>query len=190
MSNILKYGATAKWLHWLVGVMVMLMLIVGPGLEDLPISEREVIIMGHSGLGTLVLILMLVRWPWRLTHPVPGPTAAMSSLQDRLSRLMHWSFYVLIVLQVIFGIGQAMFLTDYEVLAFGLIPYSSFAADNADVASLFHIAHGLNSKLLSLLVLGHIFAALYHHFWQKDDVLRRMLPFGKIKDSASTESSD
>jgi len=31
-----------------------------------------------------------------------------------------------------------------------------------------------------VLVLGHFVAALYHHFWQKDDVLRRMLPFGKV----------
>lgn len=181
MSKVLKYGATAKWLHWLVGIMVILMLILGPGLEDMPVTEREMIIMGHSGLGTLVLILMLIRWPWRLTHEVPGPTAAMSSMQDRLAVIMHWALYVLLPLQVVFGIGQAMFLTDYEVLAFGLIPYSQFAADNADVAQIFHIAHGLNSKLLTLLVLGHIGAAFYHHFVQKDDVLRRMLPFGKVK---------
>lgn len=41
MSNVLKYGATAKWLHWLVGIIVILMLAVGPELKDLPISERK-----------------------------------------------------------------------------------------------------------------------------------------------------
>ena len=63
MAEILKYGATAKWLHWLVAFIVILMLIFGPGLEGLPQAEREQIIMVHSGLGTLVLILMLIRWP-------------------------------------------------------------------------------------------------------------------------------
>ena len=180
MSAVLKYGATAKWLHWLIAFMVIIMLIFGPGLEDMVITEREQIIMGHAGLGTLVLILMLIRWPWRLTHAVPGPTDAMSAMQDKLAVAMHWALNLLLVLQPIFGVAQAMFLTDYEVLAFGVIPYSSFAADNADMARIFHIAHSINGKLLTLLVLGHFFAALYHHFWQKDDVLRRMLPFGKV----------
>ena len=45
MTEILKYGATAKWLHWLVAFFVIIMLIFGPGLEDLPLDEREQMIM-------------------------------------------------------------------------------------------------------------------------------------------------
>ncbi|MEO2182924.1 MAG: cytochrome b/b6 domain-containing protein, partial [bacterium] len=100
--------------------------------------------------------------------------------QTRLSKIMHWSFYVLLVLQPIFGILQAMYITEYEVAAFGQIAYSSMAVDNEQMAEIFHIAHGVNGKLLTVLVLGHSAAALYHHFWQKDNVLRRMLPFGKV----------
>ena len=180
MAEILKYGATAKWLHWLVTFIVIVMLIFGPGLEDLPLDEREQVIMVHSGLGTLVLILMLIRWRWRLTHDVPAPAGTMGAWQTRLSKIMHWSFYVLLVLQPIFGILQAMYITEYEVVAFGQIAYSSMAADNEQMARIFHVAHGINGKLLTVLVLGHFGAALYHHFWQKDNVLRRMLPFGKV----------
>ena len=93
---------------------------------------------------------------------------------------MHRALYVLFLLQVCFGIGQAMFLTEYPVVAFGIIDYSSLATGNEGLARAFHIAHGLNSLLLSVLVLGHIGAALYHHFVQKDSVLRRMLPGGKV----------
>ena len=53
MNNILKYGATAKWLHWFIGLTAILMLIAGRTMEALPLTEREEIIMGHSGLGTL-----------------------------------------------------------------------------------------------------------------------------------------
>ena len=182
MAEILKYGATAKWLHWLVAFFVIIMLIFGPGLEDLPLDEREQMIMGHSGLGTLVLILMLIRWPWRLSHDVPGPTNAMGAWQTRLSKIMHWSLYGLLVLQPIFGILQAMYITEYDVAAFGQIAYSSMAVDNEQMARIFHIAHGVNAKLLTALVVGHFGAALYHHFWQKDNVLRRMLPFGKVSE--------
>ena len=175
-----KYNATAKWLHWLTAVIIIVMLIAGRTLESLPIDERTQIIMVHSGLGTLVLVLLLIRLWWRRGHPVPGPTDNMSGRQASLSALMHRALYVLFLLQVFFGIGQAVFLTEYPVVAFGLIDYSSLAAGNEGLAKGFHIAHGLNSILLSLLVLGHIGAAFYHHFVQKDSVLRRMLPGGKV----------
>ena len=179
MTDIIKYGATAKWLHWLVGVIVIVMLIAGRTLEALPISEREQIIMVHSALGTLILLLMAFRLFWRMGHKTPGPTATMGEWQTKLSNWMHYTLYVLLFLQPIFGIGQAMFITEYQVLAFGFLDYSSLAAANADTARIFHILHGLTATILSVLVIGHIGAGLYHHFMQKDDVLRRMLPYGK-----------
>ena len=181
MSEILKYGATAKWSHWLIAFFVILMLIFGRTMEALPLDERQEIIMGHSGLGTLVLLLMLIRWPWRLTHAPPGPVDGIGPWQIRLSKYMHWTLYVLILLQPILGILQAMHITDYEVVAFGVIDYSSMVTDNKDTARLFHVLHGLNATVLSVLVIGHIGAALYHHFWHKDSVLKRMLPFGKVE---------
>lgn len=179
MSEILKFGATAKWLHWFIGIVVILMLIFGRTLESLPLSEREQMIMGHSGLGTLVLLLMLARWGWRLSHQPPGPAETMGVWQTRLAKTMHWSFYVLLVLQPILGISQAMFIADYQVVAFGVIDYSSLAMADADKARIFHVLHGANATVLSVLVIGHIGASLYHHFYQKDNVLKRMLPYGK-----------
>lgn len=175
-----QYNATAKWLHWVTGVIIIVMLIAGRTLESLPIDERTQIIMVHSGLGTLVLVLLLARLWWRRGHPPPGPTANLSARQASLSTLMHRALYVLFLLQVFFGIGQAMFLTEYPVVAFGIIDYSSLAAGNEGLARAFHIAHGLNSLILTVLVLGHIGAAFYHHFVQKDSVLKRMLPGGKV----------
>jgi cytochrome b561 len=183
MSDIVKYGATAKWLHWLIGIIAIIMLIFGRTMEALPLTEREQIIMVHSGLGTLVLLLMIMRWGWRLSHEPPGATSTMGAWQIRLSKAMHWSLYGLLLLQPILGILQAMYITDYEIRAFGVIDYSGFAADNADRARLFHVLHSLNATVLSTLVIGHIAAAFYHHFRQKDNVLRRMLPFGKVDSS-------
>ena len=96
---------------------------------------------------------------------------------------MHRSLYVLLVVQPILGILQAMYIADYEILAFGVIDYSALAADDAERARVFHVLHGLNATVLSILVIGHIGAGLYHHFIKKDAVLRRMLPFGRV-DSA------
>ena len=181
MSNELKYGATAKWLHWLIGIIVIIMLVFGQGLEALPLDQRQQIIMAHSGLGTLVLLLMILRLSWRLSHEPPGPTPNMGAWQTRLSKWVHWSLYVLLLAQPILGILQAMHITDYEIVAFGLIDYSGMVEDNAGRARLFHILHGLNATIITILVIGHSLAGLYHHLVQKDDALRRILPFGKIK---------
>ena len=183
MSGSLKFDPTAKWLHWLIGTIVIIMLIFGRTMEALPLTEREVIIMAHSGLGTLVLLLMLARWGWRLSHEPPAEISTMGAWQSRLAKLMHWSLYVLLVVQPILGILQAMYIADYEILAFGVIDYSALAADDAERARVFHVLHGLNATVLSILVIGHIGAGLYHHFIKKDTVLRRMLPFGRV-DSA------
>ena len=181
MSEIVKYGATAKWLHWPVAIIVILMLVFGRTLEALPIPEREQMIMAHSGLGTLVIALMIIRLAWRLSHQPPGATTDMGLWQIRVSKAMHWGLYGLFILQPVLGIMQAMYLTDYEVLAFGVIDYSGLAADDATRAQLFHALHSFNAWILSVLVIGHIIAAFYHHWFQKDDVLRRMIPFGKVE---------
>jgi cytochrome b561 len=34
-----------------------------------------------------------------------------------------------------------------------------------------------------IIALLHALAALYHHFWRKDDTLRRMLPFARPRRS-------
>ncbi len=172
-----RYGSVAKWLHWLIAAIVIVMLIFGRTLESMPIAERTEMIMGHSGLGTLVLVLMLVRLAWRLGHP-PPPSVDMPGWQERLSAFAHRAFYVLLLLQPLLGIGQATVI-DYPVVAFGLIDYSALAEHSTGTFRVFHIAHSVNAWLLSVLVVVHAGAALFHHFFQKDDVLRRMLPFGK-----------
>ncbi|MDA1075600.1 MAG: cytochrome b/b6 domain-containing protein, partial [Proteobacteria bacterium] len=115
------YGSTAKWLHWLIGALVIVMLIGGQTLEALPFDEREQLIMVHSGLGTLVLLAMILRAGWRRTHPPPGPVGTMSDRQIMLAKWVHRGLYTLLVLQPLLGIAQAMFICDYQVRAFGLI---------------------------------------------------------------------
>jgi len=181
MSEVEKksYDAVAKTLHWLIALIVIVMLIAGWTLEDMPLEERQQIIMIHSGLGTTIFVLMLMRLGWRLTHR-PPVAVPMPDWQHKASVFVHWAFYGLLLLQPIFGVLQAAYI-DYPVLAFGIIDYSGLAADNQAMFSLFHQAHGITAGLLILLVLVHAGAALMHHFYQKDNVLRRMLPLAKLR---------
>ena len=68
--------------------------------------------------------------------------------------VLQWIFYPLVLMQVVIGVVQAGFI-DYEVLAFGFIPYSAIATDNEGLHGLFLDLHGLTAILLILLVLVH-----------------------------------
>ena len=68
-----SYDTIAKSLHWVIAVVVLLMLIFARQLDDMADAERVEMIKFHSGLGTSVLILMVLRLLWRLRHPPPAP---------------------------------------------------------------------------------------------------------------------
>ena len=48
--------------------------------------------------------------------------------------------------------------------------------------TLFGTIHRYAGYVLAALLLLHVAAALKHHFVEKDSVLTRMMPFGKVRD--------
>ena len=168
-----SYDGTAKWLHWLTALAIILLLVGGPLFHFMPETEKiSRAASGHAGLGTLVLILMTVRLYWRSRHPVAAPV--MPRWQARLSLLAHRLLYACVLLQPIFGILMAMTST-YDVVAFGLFNYSAFIEPNETWHQIFHICHRINGALLALTVILHIAAVIYHQLFMRDKLLNRML---------------
>ena len=172
-----KYDPVAKTLHWLIAALVILMLAFGPGLEDLEGQELTDTLMGHSGLGLTVLVLVIIRLIWRRTHTPPPLPADMPRWQVISAKASHHLLYLLIFLQPIWGILQARF-GDEAVRPFGL--FSLNGAESEALHELFHGLHGATAFALYVLIGLHIAAALYHHFVRRDNVLKRMLPFVKV----------
>ena len=62
----------------------------------------------------------------------------------------------------------------HEVALFGLgLP--TLMGESKDIHEVLGAVHGITSKVLIVLLLAHIGAALFHHFKLKDDTLKRML---------------
>ncbi len=144
------YYTVAKVLHWMAGFFIAFNLLSGWKIEDFSLDQKQVLIMIHSGIGTVIFALMLFRWWWRKTHNLYTPPGWWK----RPSRVLQWIFYPLVLIQVIIGVMQAAFI-DYEVLAFGFIPYSSIAADDEAMRQLFLEMHGLTAIVLILLIVCH-----------------------------------
>jgi cytochrome b561 len=66
---------------------------------------------------------------------------------------------------------------NYSVSWFGLFTWPNLIGPNDGAFQILKETHELSSDVLFGIVILHVLAALKHHFWNKDDVLKRMLPF-------------
>jgi cytochrome b561 len=144
------YYTVAKGLHWLAGFFIAFNLLSGWKIGDFPLDQKHVLIMVHSGIGTTIFGLMLFRWWWRKAHKLYTPPRWWK----RPSMVLQWIFYPLVLIQVGIGVAQAAFI-DYEVLAFGFIPYSALAAADERLHGLLLELHGLTAIVLIVLIVCH-----------------------------------
>lgn len=163
-----SFGTSIKSLHWAIAVLVLLMIYGGFAMT----RESATV---HFGIGLVVLVLMVVWLTARGRSPRPA-YPPMPRWQEIAAKAVHHSLYASITLQPVFGLMMVVF-SKGEPVAFGVIPLK--VIQNDTINAIGHTLHGVNAWILTALIAVHIFAALYHHFVLKDNVLRRMLPFAK-----------
>ena len=144
------YYTVAKVFHWVAGFFIAFNLLSGWKIEDFPLNQKQVLMMVHSGIGTTIFALMLFRFWWRKAHNLYTPPRWWR----RPSMVLQWIFYPLVLIQVVIGVAQAAFI-DYEVLAFGFIPYSALAAADERLHGLLLELHGLTAIVLIALIVCH-----------------------------------
>lgn len=171
-----EYGSMAKFLHWLVAILVITLLFVGFFMEDLPNGELKGIVYGlHKSTGLLVLTLMIIRITWTLTNPIIR-LELLPRWEAIASRITHGCLYILLLAMSLSGWAMSTAAGKIPVF-YGLfslsmpgIPFSK------PLAGFFHSTHTYVGWTIAGLVTLHILAALKHHFINHDQVLKRMLP--------------
>jgi cytochrome b561 len=93
-----------------------------------------------------------------------------------LARGTHVAFYVLLFAMPLSGWLMSS-AKNYSVSWFGLFTWPNLIGKNEGQFDFLRSTHHLLSDLLFVIAVLHVLAALKHHFWNKDDVLLRMLPF-------------
>jgi cytochrome b561 len=170
-----RYTAVSQALHWLIALLAFALLAMGK-LGEVEADEPGSLFGWHTALGLTVLVLMIIRLGWRLTHSVPSLPATRPPWQARIARGLHHGFYALLIALPLSG----WLLTSVEgdaVSWFGIFPVPSLPVPGGEAAEdAIEEAHELLGNLLLVLAGLHVLAALKHHFMDRDDVLRRMLP--------------
>ncbi|MEY3978921.1 MAG: hypothetical protein RLZZ375_350 [Pseudomonadota bacterium] len=178
-SAPLHYTGTAKVLHWLVALIIIGLFVLGQYMSDLSMSPRKLQLYSwHKWFGVTVFLLVLVRLGWRLTHQPPRLPAQMPKLQQLASHVGHTALYGLMLAIPISGWLMSS-AKGYQTVWFGVLPIPDLLGKDKLLGDLLAELHGALNGVLIFIVVIHVIAALKHHFIDRDDVLKRMLPSRK-----------
>jgi cytochrome b561 len=167
-----SYGSISKLLHWLIFLLIFSLLIVGYLMDDITNqSMRSFVINAHKLVGLLVLFLVVLRMIWALVNVKPELPLDTLPWQRWSERLVHCLLYVVMLMMPISGwvMASAKHPPMLGPISLGLpVPQSKALKDLA-----FNYHYWIAIAIIALVTV-HVFAALYHHYLKKDDVLRRM----------------
>ncbi len=171
------YGLISQLFHWLTVVLVVVQFTWAWRIQQLgPFSRaRFELVNEHKALGITLLALVLARLLWRLFNRPPPLPSTMAPWERWAANATHWLLYALLIALPLTGWMMSS-AAGYGVQWFGLFRLPDLVAQNQDLLDRLQVLHALLAAALAALVAGHVLAALRHHFWKRDDVLRRMLP--------------
>jgi cytochrome b561 len=170
------YPATSKTLHWLVAACVLLTVPVAITMTNVSKGPTQDLLYNlHKSLGILILILMTLRLINRLAAGAPIPDPGIEPWQKTVSSVVHTSLYVLLFAMPIVGyIANSAYGAPTPF--FGLFNLPAIVEQNEALSKQLFAIHRWVGWLVTVIVLLHVSAALYHYFARRDTVLQRMLP--------------
>jgi len=178
-----QYGAVAQLFHWIIVGLIVTQFILANKVEDLQGLAKIPTLALHKSVGMTIFGLAILRLLWRLANPVPPMPSDTPPWQRVAAHVSHWALYGLLFIIPLFGWLMSS-ARNFPVSWFKLFTFPDLIAPNRPAYEFFHEAHELLAATLFYIAIVHIAAALKHHFIDRDNVLRRMLPV-KLKPPAN-----
>lgn len=179
------YTATAKFLHWLMALLIIGLLALGFVMTEMPLSPQKLQVYSwHKWAGVTVFVLLLVRLSWRIAHRPPPLPWHMGRLEQAGAHLGHLVLYLLMIALPITGWLMSS-AKGFQTVWFGVLPIPDLLAKDKALGDLLQQVHESLSWVLVALLVLHVVAALKHHFINHDDILTRMLPRRRSAEQAT-----
>lgn len=170
------YTATAKALHWTIALLIFAVLSLGFYMTDLSLTPSKLMLYSwHKWAGVTIFLLALVRLVWRATHQPPALPEHMAPIEQLVARFGHTLLYMLMLAIPLSGWLMSS-AKGFQTVWFGVLPIPDLVRKDQEIGDLMQTVHVSLNFLLIAVLLGHTGAALKHHFFDKDQVLVRMLP--------------
>jgi cytochrome b561 len=179
-----RYSPVGQAFHWIMAALVMFQVVWGFYTGMIGVGGSKIVAYQvHSAAGLPVLLLAIGRLGWRLIVPGPQNDADTQGVQTVIAHAIHWLFYAAFFMLPLSG--WLMWSADAEPGALylgGVIPWPQLPLDALSPEMRWQAMqtaesiHTLFVWMLTALIPLHVGAALKHHFWDRHDVLRGMLP--------------
>ena len=179
-----KYTPVGTAFHWIMAAAVTYQLVGGWVMQRYLVGPDKLEAYRlHTEVGLSLLALGVARLLWRMIVPGPINDADNQGWKTTVAHAIHIAFYALFAVLPLSGWMMWSAIQPAEPLYLaGVIPVPNMPFHNLSPEWQFWImdralwVHVAGVIMLSLLVPGHALAAIKHHFWDKDDVLKGMLP--------------
>ncbi len=171
-----EFGLVAKFFHWLMALAIIGMLILGLYMVGLGTTPNKFKLYGiHKSVGATILAFAVLRLLWRAMNLIPKMPEHMPKWEKIGADLSHYALYVCMLFMPLSGWLMSS-AAGFPVSVFGWFKLPDLIQPNADMRKLFGTAHFYIAYTLIGLICLHVLAALKHHFIDKDNILKRMLP--------------
>lgn len=178
MINKQPLSKTARRLHWLMAIFILLIMTMGFYMVN---SKAWGVYSWHKSFGLIALVLISLRIFYRLKLGWPEPAHQYSRNEQVASRTVHWLLLVGILALPLTG----MWYSGASGHGFGVFGWTLMAEnhDNAGVvvahsetwALWGRRAHSFLGYGLAGVIALHLSGALKHHLLDRDNTLKRML---------------
>jgi len=170
------FDPAIRVLHWLTLFLVATIFVLAFSIDFASSREEAAaLIQLHRSFGVTVWAVTLGRLAWRQFARFPNWPAHMPQAMRLAAQGSEYALYAFLLTQPILGLLWTNAYGDRVNLFFlGQLP--ALIGRDRPLAKQLGEAHKTVGLLLLGLIALHAGAALYHHFWRRDDTLRAMLP--------------
>ena len=179
-----RYSPVGIAFHWVMAALILFQLGWGFWTDlMMPGGDKVIAYQVHSAAGLPVLLLAIGRIFWRALITDPFNDADTQGWQTRVAHATALLFYLTFFTLPLSGwVMWSSVAAPGPLYLGGVIPWPQIPLESVDPLTryaLLDLAEDVHSGsviLLLVLIPAHVGAALKHHFWDRHDVLRGMLP--------------
>jgi cytochrome b561 len=191
-----RYSPVGIAFHWVMAALVLFQITWGFWADwMMPGGDKVRAYEIHSAAGLPVLLLAIGRVLWRLLVDDPYNDADRQGWQTAIAHVTAILFYVTFFTLPLSGwVMWSAIASPGPLYVGGVLPWPQMPLTGFEPLTRYAIldiaedVHTASVILLLLLIPAHVGAALKHHFWDRHDVLRGMLPqIPEWEDSRASE---
>ncbi|KGE11404.1 MULTISPECIES: cytochrome b [Burkholderia] len=181
-----RYTRTAMVLHWLIALGILCNVAIALSADAMPDAWVRPAIDIHKSIGITVLGLAILRLLWRVSHRPPSLPAWFRRWELRAAHVAHILLYLLMFTLPITGwLHDSAWngAATHPMSLYYVIPWFRLGfieslppAVKDHLHDLFGAMHTWAAYALYVVLAMHILGALKHELFDRESVLRRMLP--------------